>query len=1144
MKSKNKKNKIVGFVRAQKGDYSKFERLYECFTAKEIYQNFQVIKKIPSVKSAVDLTISGHPSGIYSKKIPNTSIEKSLAWCCSVIEEHKEKISTANNMLSKLCESILNSDGDRIIELLNDLDSICGVSVSSAILRASSENYFCKGDNHNGVNSCFGVLNNNRFLSYVIFYINGYFTDSKIYLSSKDTHKKSIEKLAYPEVKDFFKYRLFGLEVEETYDIASILNVDKNSSVIDIYMLLISIYEYIKVNDLEASFNSIYHVKHLIKSFEKVGFPYVNEFSGLPLSVNDGDFDKYSCIHLMDLYTEGKYSDVISCYNNYIGEIDFALLEITAKSYSWHRGELKKCFLSDVIIKMSNVILRNSDYQESIQYLDCLANSFRVIPFFRQLYYFVLRESPNKSEDVKSRSDKGTILYSKFNSPKKSKIFDSSSVDKYLNMLIERNGNSSSVYLHCYNLNYSDNYYPNLIHRIEKNRLKKYNSKRLIVEGDFHGAESILLELISGKDCLARVESLNSLYSLYLKTCQYEKAISIIVDSTLDDINYFSVFDTKLLFDAIEYKADDIACIELPIAYAMHSQNIDDRYDSRLKFSFENFLLKNSMKLPSELFSRIEEFGKSKVIYFLTNVCTPEVMKLYLQFDSAREIEECRLEICNYLIDNSSIDTDDIHFEIKNINRNLIVRKAVKQVENSRIYVDTSVFKGRKSQPFRAVFERYLEICNKTSDESPEDATYIRLLDALKPTKSNISEYWKSLSLLIVQDIKLSSKNTTFHTLSKLMAHEFTFGEKGINNYLSTRIRHGVLPTAIRKSSLAEGLFQPENSNIDIYEFSRKFPNISFSENDFETFISISRDFTKEIEFEITNFNDKRLQINRIENATHSEGSDDGMFNYFITPTETFALQLELPLSPTYDDLVKVVTEWLWHRTDYNLEQVKKYIRLSFTTTLNTIFDNLHKKVQNSDLTKLCKSTLANAISRAKSNLQSELINIASWFEHVDSDGDGSFDFSTAIEISKRSLNLEINLLDRSQVKIHQKNLSYWVDIFFILFENAISKSNIEKSSLNLSVSIEEIGKEIVIICTNKFGGSSDLAFLNSNLDFYRQKYGNEESIRNVIQKEGGTGFFKIWKILSKDLDINHSFDICFPQCDLFKIEIRLIRAG
>ena len=61
----------------------------------------------------------------------------------------------------------------------------------------------------------------------------------------------------------------------------------------------------------------------------------------------------------------------------------------------------------------------------------------------------------------------------------------------------------------------------------------------------------------------------------------------------------------------------------------------------------------------------------------------------------------------------------------------------------------------------------------------------------------------------------------------------------------------------------------------------------------------------------------------------------------------------------------------------------------------------------------------------------------------------------------------------------------------------------------------------ILISCKNNYRSSESASLLNRKLDFYRESYGDESKMRKYLQQEGGSGLFKIWKIIAKDLNIN-----------------------
>lgn len=62
----------------------------------------------------------------------------------------------------------------------------------------------------------------------------------------------------------------------------------------------------------------------------------------------------------------------------------------------------------------------------------------------------------------------------------------------------------------------------------------------------------------------------------------------------------------------------------------------------------------------------------------------------------------------------------------------------------------------------------------------------------------------------------------------------------------------------------------------------------------------------------------------------------------------------------------------------------------------------------------------------------------------------------------------------------------------------------------------------------------------NFNLDFYRNAYGDEELTRDAIQGEGGTGFFKIWKIMMRDLNIKHEISFGYKDNNMFSVSLTL----
>lgn len=651
--------------------------------------------------------------------------------------------------------------------------------------------------------------------------------------------------------------------------------------------------------------------------------------------------------------------------------------------------------------------------------------------------------------------------------------------------------------------------------------------------------------MLESEDNVLSVESPRHLVEALILDNDFEEAIEKFVSISLSNINVFSTFDTDFILNSTRKYAEESNSISVPIAYSLHSRFKDSLYDPNLRLAFEKFTLRNQAVFPEDFFGRENEFGECEIRYFLKWICVPHVMKLYFHFDNIRHTEESRLRVCNYLME-SGDDDEFLKTEAKEINRSHIMRRAVKKVENSRIYVDTSTLLGRDSQKYRTLFEKYLELSRKDDSSFLDEYQLSGLLDSLGdlyPTDS--PEYWKSFSMLHLPNVTPSAKNSTFLNLSKMVRTEFTYGDRGLNNHLSTRIRHGVLPSELRKPLVEENLYIGGSSVLADWKESKKTDGKrGFNDDELNSIFKILKDFSEKYEGIVSGLNDDRLQIYILEEelARNKVSKDENyaMFDYSVSLLESYALQKELPISPSYTDFVKVAIQWLWDRTDYNLRQVQYYIKQDFSSKLHLLLDSLKSEVAEKCLTPSPISDFSNSVDRAKASLSSQLDLVYSWFAHTDIDDSEDYDIETAINIAKRTFNIEVDLHQEVNCKFSERNLSYMVDVFFILFENAISKSNIDKNKLKVILIIQMENGFLKIVSKNNYSDLEDIGKKKGSLDFYRDAYGNESVIRDVLQKEGGTGFFKLWKILEKDLDVKHKFDIFFDDAGFFNVSLIL----
>ncbi|EJI4080161.1 hypothetical protein NEX42_004883, partial [Escherichia coli] len=162
----------------------------------------------------------------------------------------------------------------------------------------------------------------------------------------------------------------------------------------------------------------------------------------------------------------------------------------------------------------------------------------------------------------------------------------------------------------------------------------------------------------------------------------------------------------------------------------------------------------------------------------------------------------------------------------------------------------------------RQLFDSFSNLRSKVFFSTEDEIQFEKLMASIDDLKKQ-NAFEQALSMIHVQDIVLNEKNSIFLRLVKLVRDEFTFGAKGLNGHLSTRIRHGHLPNTLKKCFSEQNLVSPKVSLTGSFKKNEfwldKFNHLSESklsllDKDFSDFSSKLFDLINEI-------NDKWLQV-------------------------------------------------------------------------------------------------------------------------------------------------------------------------------------------------------------------------------------------------------------------------------------------
>ncbi len=1116
------------------------DRFFSDLSAGDIYNSLKSIAGHRHFKQAIQLPRQDYKN-FYLRMTPNATLEKNIAWCLGLLETHKESVQYFLEKESEVVDSLLDGNQERLIGTLNDIDKTCGISMWSIGLRGSALAMAGMVDEKRNLHSEINERgNNNGFFKAVARLVANRYEDSDMLSSNSGFFEQKVKRGFSGETLHFLMYKVIPYNFEFEYDFSHIINVEKNSSPIDILKSLLDMVVY----SISTSGSPIYKnesrvvIRQLARTFNS---PSLNGLANVFGIATDWSFEK-SDYNVLDEYTRGNYQDVCALIqDDLILCRKFALFELWARASSRTKFSTQG-FIGKILAATVSMMLKDDDYEKSVSFLLLHCNAFGMLPWFKELQHLVTRETRFISTDRNLGIELASISLSGVCSPLKVRCMPESLRQTYIVKMRDTMPNSVVVRLHDYAWNTAGTN-PDAfeLESVDGLRAKKYCAKSLIQSGNNTEAIPLLEQLLKVDDRAISFEACRLLINSYIATGHLEAAVNLYVQAVMTNPHLLRTFDSRLVSSVCEGLASLSKSISIPIALSFHYRFIDDAYDAALRYSFERFLNNNGFQSPLELFGTTAICQKL-CLYFLEHICVPDVMKLYLFFDNAKAIEECRIEICKRLIEKRH-SVESMVSEVKERTRRQVLLEATKHVENSRIYSDTDSF--MTSSEYRLLYERFVKFRLQNYDDYDDESGLADLYGTLKNDPLIMSHAYT----MHVQDIVLNEKNAAFLKLCKIARDEFTFGVKGLSGHLSTRIRHGHFPNTLRKCVSTEGLLSSKPKSSSGYKRNAVWPDRISAISDHAAIIAdkVLAEFSSKYDSLINEVNDRWFQINVFDQEMTGldKGSltESALFNYSITAFESYCIQRRLPETAEYNDFVKIVIQWLWDRTEQNLEKIRDKISLDFRSHSHRLLDDLE-----SEMFKIAGASdvfeeFSTSVGRARTSLASAIDTVVGWFRRSQGLTVPKFDLDIAVTIARRSADAEIDHIDSSNIEFQGRTLSYLVDILYVLLENCVTKSNLPKGELNIKTRLERGTDGATLSVINNCAPVDDVAAANESLEYYRNSYGKETFALKAAQGEGGSGFFKVWKSLAKDLGLAHEIFFGYEGPDSFVVSIVISNA-
>lgn len=887
--------------------------------------------------------------------------------------------------------------------------------------------------------------------------------------------------------------------------IAYFLFLDDKNALVDRYLSFITILSFVVKSEnaqLQSKFSA-----YLANLAQVIIDPFLNNIYHIA-------HYKYAYFHAkgsdkvsraLDAYSRGEYQMCISTVSSLLLEdiSYFPLIEIYAKSQVLLLQDISfpipKCILNTILTKLRRLFKQSGDIQELQRDLTKILYIHLDAAWANELMQ-ILRKYSSHLHSIESL--KYSNFYSSISLSSDIFSFDSKYTTDYMKQADEyyRNSLTTKFALAIREKNIT------CLQELPIEGIRKDKYKAFLLVDSYPNVACTLLSQILNRTTGSPVqfEVTAMLIAAELQCNHLRRAMSHFVESYFKNNNFIFMGHIDQIFLSIKDGREDVRdSILTPIICNIYFRNFaskSDRDDIMLSISYEEYLESKNVSHPSELLSDLKPERMSPLdIYFFSEVCVPNVMDRSLAFVSSEDVLKERIVICTALVNLNPLRQEKYIEEIHQLTNSLMIQLTRREVETSKIYMDISGIKTLLLKEICEAYERYSEYrMNDLNEQIVQILNSVggKTADSVPPQVYFID---------IEQD-------TMLQTLVAQIRDIFVADDKyGLDGYLSVRIRHGTLESQLRSCF--------ERLNL----ITTRGPNGAYQPNAFwykardcvlnQTKIDrIFSEFSEKIDHIISHIKKDLIQVQT------EEKNPEGLFDFTISPNDVCALKARLPLGAIFEKFEEVVLDFLLDITEDSLRNIRYVLQNAVNEDFQSALNELQTQLNNFP-SEIALHPLSDRIATARTEIFNELKTISEWFRLTRPDSFQDYPLSLAASIScsimqsfSNTFTYDSSDIDQ-QIMLKGTTLPSMVDIFKILLDNVIKHSGLQNKHA-ASIHANRIQDQITIRVDNPVAPKSvDVCAMDAIIS----KLSNWES-SGSINSEGGSGLYKIKKILSVDL--------------------------
>ncbi|WP_412476977.1 hypothetical protein [Flavobacterium sp. TBRC 19031] len=1061
--------------------------------------------------------------------------EKEIGWLVHQFLKHPNEINFFLSKKKQFENTILLGDYAKSSEILAEIKQ---VSLSYWGL----ENKFLLTQYDKGLEFNFKLLNSckTKQISDPAFYFLITFFSCKVedditFFNYESTLENLTSRDISPDYAEYFKFRLNPIKYDYN-DFGSVFWASGKLPLFDKYLIFRA--AIIKYKFYETDTDKIEFFKRQCTNIAKkiddnllLKMLSIDDFS-LISDRNDLNIEELS---IVDDFTVGKYDQVIKSAKIFLSKnINFSIVELYVKAHIHLNISIQKvsdfpCILDNIIDLVHKYCLRNEKSNESLVDLLTSALSISSFDISKEIVCFIQRNLENSESEINNFETTNSYLFSDFYNPINYQIFNNLLNQKeYLNSLSKRGSITTDFFDSI--LSGDESVLINFKGIIPEYRIKFYRAKYLFNSGEFELCKDEIIQLLPLVEVhYIKEYCISILFECYFNLGLNDEAINLFVDTYLTNKAIVSKIEAKKLATKIyknNWKYISIDNISFPIFMYLVFDETHPKY-----IAYDLYMRSQRIDRPTELINDGVLATESQ-IFFLKNIANQKIISRKVTvFKNSNSVLLERISICQIL---ARVDTNHVkeyNQEIAEITKRITVQERIKEIDQSKIYVDENGILSSELSDVKKGFVRYRTISEllKSSNMDAKGIAYEALYDLLKGN-IDADTYKKSIR-------KSDMQYEIFVQLYKDIRDKFLFSNQyGLDYYLSQRIRHGTIINQLRKSFKGYNLVTTKSSVNGEYIKNENWRQINSDLNieqrlNFENRLA---SFSSSIDEIINSLKDNYIQIKTEDSKT----KQTGWFDYMFIPEwdESWLYLVFTESLQHYDDFeefVKVIFEILWKFTESNLEHIRDNINSDIKENLISELDNLELDLK-VILPAKSSSAIFRAIADCRTSVQSDVDYVVSWF-NKSKNNEIDFYIDDALNTSLTIVNninnpAELKLIQNDQEKCLIKGIYFphFVDLIKIFLTNIHDYyKNNDMLDEYANVTISNEGEKIIIEFDNLLTEVEDLEKLKDEIKKA------ENDLKNInlkrIRGEGNTGFKKAYNIIQnvfRDSNNYFSFEI------------------